>query len=259
MRACGGGGVELPTHWQAFSDGTVGDMFYTVAGFINTAFTLLSLVGVWAQLRKVWQRRSADAADGVATDILSLNQFTVSFLAYLSFFIYGYAIRPFNHFIVWPRLLASVLVLLILREIWKDRRGRATTTSLAVACLALLGALAGLAWGQRHVDEGRVLATAMIVVVTALLAQGYAHQILLIWRSGRTGAVSLRMSQLILLMDLSTIVFAFAMGPRLGWPLLLLAIVSGSTKLLILWLFRWERRSMQAWQRRHSPALAIQR
>lgn len=235
-------------------------MFYTVAGVINTAFILLSLVGVWAQLRKVWLRRSAGAADGAATDILSLNQFTVSFLAYLSFFVYGYTIQPFNHFIVWPRLLASVLVLLILREIWKDRRSRTASTSLALACLALLCALAGLVWGQRHVDEGRVLASAMIVAITALLAQGYAHQILLIWRSGRTGAVSLRMSQLILLMDISTVVFAFAMGLRLGWPLLLLAVVSGSTKLVILWLFRWEHRSALAeYKRHHLPALVAQR
>lgn len=221
-------------------------MFYTVAGAINTAFILLSLVGVWAQLRKVWQRRASGTPGAIATDILSLNQFTVSFLAYLSFFVYGYSIQPFNHFIVWPRLLASILVLLILREIWMDRRSRAATSGLALACLALLCALAGLVWGQRHVDEGRVLASAMIVAVTALLAQGYAHQILLIWRSGRTGAVSLQMSQLILLMDISTIVFAFAMGLRLGWPLLLLAVVSGSTKLIILWLFRWERRSAVA-------------
>ncbi|MEN5220927.1 hypothetical protein [Stenotrophomonas sp. TWI602] len=221
-------------------------MFYTVAGAINTAFILLSLVGVWAQLRKVWQRRASATAGASATDILSLNQFTVSFLAYLSFFVYGYSIQPFNHFIVWPRLLASVLVLLILREIWTDRLSRTATASLVVACVALLCALLGLVWGQRHVDEGRVLASAMIVAVTALLAQGYAHQILLIWRSGRTGAVSLRMSQLILLMDISTIVFAFAMRLRLGWPLLLLAVVSGSTKLIILWLFRWERRSAAA-------------
>lgn len=221
-------------------------MFYTVAGAINTAFILLSLVGVWAQLRKVWQRRASGTPGAIATDILSLNQFTVSFLAYLSFFVYGYSIQPFNHFIVWPRLLASILVLLILREIWMDRRSRAATGGLALACLALLCALAGLVWGQRHVDEGRVLASAMIVAITVLLAQGYAHQILLIWRSGRTGAVSLRMSQLILLMDISTIVFAFAMGLRLGWPLLLLAVVSGSTKLAILWLFRWERRSTGA-------------
>ena len=221
-------------------------MFYTVAGAINTAFILLSLVGVWAQLRKVWHRRASGTPGAIATDILSLNQFTVSFLAYLSFFVYGYSIQPFNHFIVWPRLLASILVLLILREIWMDRRSRAAISGLALACLALLCALAGLVWGQRHVDEGRVLASAMIVAVTALLAQGYAHQILLIWRSGRTGAVSLRMSQLILLMDISTIVFAFAMRLRLGWPLLLLAVVSGSTKLIILWLFRWERRSAVA-------------
>ncbi len=248
------------TRWQAIPDRIIGDMFYTVAGIINTAFILLSLVGVGAQLRKVRVRRRAGAANGAATDILSLNQFTVSFLAYLSFFVYGYTIQPFNHFIVWPRLLASVLVLLILREIWTDRRSRAASTTLALAGLALPCALAGLVWGQRHVDEGRVLAAAMIVAITALLAQGYAHQILLIWRSGRTGAVSLRMSQMILLMDISTVVFAFAMGLHLGWPLLLLAVVSGSTTLAILWLFRWERRSALAAYKRHPlPALVAQR
>ena len=232
----------------------MGTAFYNIAGTVNTAFILLSLLGVGAQLRLVRNRRErADATDG-ATAVLSLNQFTVSFLAYLSFFVYGYSVTPFNHFIVWPRLLASVLVMAILVEIWRDRRSRSATTSLLTAALLLICALAGLAWGDRHVDEGRVVASAMIVVITALLAQGYAHQILLILRNGHTGAVSLRMSQLILLMDLSTIVFASAMGLRLGWPLLLLAVVSGSTKLAILYLFRWQR-SAQADSRRRRLAL----
>ncbi|HYQ23834.1 hypothetical protein [Stenotrophomonas sp.] len=218
----------------------MGTAFYNIAGTVNTAFILLSLLGVGAQLRLVRNRRErADTTDS-ATAVLSLNQFTVSFLAYLSFFVYGYSVTPFNHFIVWPRLLASVLVMAILMEIWRDRRSRSATTSLLAAALLLMCALAGLAWGDRYVDEGRVVASAMIVVITALLAQGYTHQILLILRNGHTGAVSLRMSQLILLMDLSTIVFAFAMGLRMGWPLLL-AVVSSSTKLVILYLFRWQQ------------------
>lgn len=226
-----------------------GSLFFNIAGTVNTAFILLSLAGVAAQLRLVQRRRQrADASDG-ATAVLSLNQFTVSFLAYLSFFVYGYSIAPFNHFIVWPRLLASVLVLLILAEIWRDRRSRASLASLLLALAAFACALAGLLRDGQHVDEGRVLASTMIVAITVLLAQGYAHQILLILRSGHTGAVSLRMSQLVLLMDLSTVVFAFAMGLRLGWPLLLLAVVSGSTKLAILWLFRWQH-GAQAGERR---------
>ncbi|WP_245626129.1 hypothetical protein [Stenotrophomonas humi] len=230
--------------------------FYTVAGGINTGFILLSLVGVAAQWRLLQARRRRVGADDAATAVVSLNQFTVSFLAYLSFFVYGYSITPFNHFIVWPRLLASALVLLILVEIWRDRRNSASLTSLVAACLLLLAALAGLFWGERHADQGRVLATAMIVVITALLAQGYAHQILLIWRSGHTGGVSLRMSQLILLMDLSTIAFALAMGLRLGWPLLLLAVVSACTKLAVLWLFRWQHGPQARARRQYQASLA---
>ncbi|MNM64709.1 hypothetical protein D3C81_761170 [compost metagenome] len=229
--------------------------FYAVAGAINTGFILLSLMGVAAQLRLVQRRRQREAASDAATAVLSLNQFTVSFLAYLSFFVYGYSITPFNHFIVWPRLLASALVLMILIEIWRDRRSSAAAGSLVVATVMLVCALAGLLWGGRYVDQGRIFASAMIVVITLLLAQGYTHQILLIWRIGHTGAVSLRMSQLILLMDLSTIVFAFAMGLRLGWPLLLLAIVSGATKLAIIWLFRWQH-GAKASERRQRSAMS---
>ena len=231
-------------------------MFYTVAGFINTAFILLSVAGVFAQLNKIWQRRRLPSQSAGATEILSLNQFSVSFLAYLSFFVYGYTIQPFNHFIVWPRLLASLVVLLILREIWRDRRSTSATFGTVAATVSLLAALAGLIWGQRFVDEGRLLASIMITAITLLLAQGYAHQILLIWRSGRTGAVSLPMSQLILLMDISTIVFACAMGLAQGWPLLLLATVSAITKLTIMWLFRWERSSERALRKRQATSMA---
>lgn len=232
----------------------MGTAFYNFAGTVNTAFILFSLMGVGAQLRLVRRRRERAGATDPATAVLSLNQFTVSFLAYLSFFVYGYSVTPFNHFIVWPRLLASVLVMVILVEIWRDRRSGSATTSVLAAVLLLICALAGLAWGDRHADEGRVVASAMIVAITALLAQGYAHQILLILRNGHTGAVSLRMSQLILLMDVSTIVFAFAMGIRMGWPLLLLAAVSGSTKLAILYLFRWQQGAGARSRRSHADA-----
>lgn len=223
-------------------------MFYDVAGFINTLFVLVSLTGIWAQVRKIGRRR-ADSSE-TATAVLSLNQFTVSFLAYFSFFVYGYSIEPFNHYMVWPRLLAALLVARILFEIWRDRRSRPSATAFGGTCVALVCGLAGLVWGERFVDEGRMVSATLIVVVTGLLAQGYAHQILLIWRCGRTGAVSLRMSQRILLMDISTFVFAVAMGPQAGWPLILLATVSGATKLVIMWLFRWERTSVAALKKR---------
>ena len=228
---------------------------YSLAGSLNSLFIIVSLYGLWSQLAKIWQRkRDASLVQGKTTEILSINQFTVSFLAYCAFFVYGYSITPFNHYIVWPRLLASLIALGILFEIYRDRRGATARRALLACALLLCAGVAGLAFGPTLTDEKRLISQSLIVAVTVLLAQGYAHQIRLIWRSGKTGAVSLKMSQFILAMDVSTVFFACVMGLSTGWPLLLLASVSAATKLTIMWLFRWEQTSPAARMKRQAPA-----
>lgn len=233
---------------------------YAAAGSLNSLFIVVSLLGLWSQLKKIWQRKQ-DAAlgQGKSTDILSLNQFTVSFLAYCAFFVYGYSITPFNHFIVWPRLVASLIAFAILVEIYRDRHTGASRTAVIACALLLCVGLIGLAFGPVFTDEKRLISQCLIVAVTVLLAQGYAHQIRLIYRSGTTGAVSLKMSQFILAMDISTIFFACVMGWGSGWPLLLLACVSATTKLIIMWLFHWEKTSKTASIKRsaHSDQFSI--
>ena len=90
-------------------------------------------------------------------------------------------------------------------------------------------------------DDARRLSQLLIVAITVLLVQGSFHQIALIWRSGKTGAVSIRMNQFFLTMDASGILFGLAMGVESGWPLILLSAASALPKLAILWLFRWAR------------------
>ncbi|ABV86979.1 hypothetical protein [Shewanella pealeana] len=225
---------------------------YSTLGFLNTIFILISLIGVFSQLQKIWKRKKDLETKDNSSELLSLNQFSVSFLAYFSFFIYGYSIEPFNHYIVWPRLIASLLVGLILFEIWQDRKNKSSTACLSVAiAIFILGSL-GLSFGNIYTDESKLISSSLIVVVTLLIAQGYYHQIMLIARSGQTGAVDLRMSQFILMMDISTIAFALSMGLSDGWPLFVLATVSGITKLNIMFLFRWVRLSKTAQQRRNA-------
>lgn len=224
--------------------------FYDLFGTINTTFILVSLWGVYSQLKTIWQRKNAVESKDQPTELLSLNQFFVSFLAYFSFFVYGYSIEPFNHYIVWPRLLASLLVAYILYEIWQDRRSRAAKLCHVFAQGVLVVGVAASILGGSFNDESKLISTVLIVVITLFIAQGYFHQILLIWWSGRTGAVDLKMSQFILMMDISTIAFALSIGLKDGWPLLLLAIVSGITKLVIMFLFRWVRVSSAAKRKR---------
>ncbi|MBM4002012.1 MAG: hypothetical protein FJ295_01810 [Planctomycetes bacterium] len=92
----------------------------------------------------------------------------------------------------------------------------------------------------------------LIVGVTLIMAQGYLHQVVLIRRTGMTGGVSLRFHQFFLAKDISTIAFAQAMGTQSGWPLLLLSVVSGATKLITMSHFRWVRLSPAAERRRLS-------
>jgi uncharacterized protein with PQ loop repeat len=213
--------------------------WYNFLGTINTAFIIISLYGVFAQLRRIWIRKRSESDCANATALLSINQFTVSYFAYLSFFIYGYSIEPFNHYIVWPRFIASLLVLFILYEIWRDRKSKASRFTLLIALGAIGISLLGLMTGATFTDEGKRISTAIILVVSVLIAQGYYHQIRMIIKNKDTGAVDIRMSQFILLMDLSTIAFAISMGMENGWPLLVLAITSGITKIVIIYLFRW--------------------
>ncbi|RUO46174.1 hypothetical protein CWE21_12385 [Pseudidiomarina aquimaris] len=223
---------------------------YTFTGLLNSILIVVSLIGVYAQLKTIWDRKQQNTSTGEATLLLSLNQFSVSFLAYLSFFVYGYSISPFNHYIVWPRLTAALLVGMILFEIWRDRKTKTSFVTFTVA-LTLIGlATIGLCLGKTIADQGRYISTTLIIVISVMIAQGYYHQIKLIYNSGSTGAVNIRMSQFILLMDVSTIAFALTMGFADGWPLLVLATTSAITKLVIMYLFRWVRTSPLAQQRR---------
>ena len=235
-------------------------MGYHVTGFINSVIFLLTIGGLWAQLRIVWQRghdqRQGRLTEGT-TAVLSLNQFVSSYLAFFSFFLYGACLERFNHYLVWTRLAASLLTLMVLWEIMRARREWISKLSFTL-CSVLLFLLPGvLLWNAGAAVWCRSISQAMIVAATVVLAQGYLHQILLIRHSGRTGAVSIRMHQFFLLKDISTVVFALAMGLRTGWPLLLLSSVSGLTKLGTLWQFRWARVSPQAQDRRLATQEAV--
>lgn len=216
---------------------------------VNTIFIFASLYGVLSQVQKIKRRKKLKVKGG-ATQLLSINLFTVSYLAYFTFFIYGYSIKPFNHYIVWPRLIAAILVGFILYEIWLERRTKYSASSFILVFLSLVFGIVVMIYGDNVIDEGKYVSTSLILVISILLAQGYYHQIKLIMQSGATGAVELKMSQLIFMMDISTIAFAFSMEINTGWPLMVLAFTSAATKIIIMYLFKWVRVSSVARQRR---------
>ncbi len=226
-------------------------MGYHLTGAISTFFFLLSIAGYITQIRLIWSRKLT-CPDEAPTAVLSLNQFSVSYLAFFSFFVYGYCLERFNHYLVWPRLVACCLALTVVFEIARDRRNAAAVCTFVALCASLIGGLSLLALGSGVTIQGRGLSQGLIVLVAVLLAQGYGHQIARIRRAGQTGAVSWWMHFLTLVKDLSTLAFAIAMGFSAGWPLMLMCTVSISTKIVILWHFAWAKRSPLALSRRQA-------
>ena len=229
-------------------------MAYHLTGLISSVIFLLTLSGLWSQLQLVWRRKREFRRGALEaerpTAVLSLNQLVSSFLAFFSFFLYGVCLQPFNHYLVWPRLAASLLTLGVLYEMMLDRRALASALSFIGSAILMVGAPLMLISNPQFAAWGRKVSQGLILAITILLAQGYSHQIILIRSSGHTGAVSLRMHQFFLLKDLSTIAFALTMGLGGGWPILLLSSVSALTKLATMWHFRWARLNPVAQQRR---------
>lgn len=234
-------------------------MSYHITGLISSAIFLLTIGGLWGQLGFVWQRKQSAAEDETQerpTEVLSVNQFVSSFLAFFSFFLYGACLERFNHYLVWSRLAASLLTLAVLFEIMRDRHNRVAKFAFAACAALLVGAPLALVTIPGAADRSRTVSQSLIVIVTVILAQGYLHQVLMIRQTGRTGGVSARLHQFFFWKDISTIAFAVSMGTSTGWPLMLLSTVSAVTKLITLWHFRWVRLSPIASQRRDATLAA---
>ncbi len=222
---------------------------YHVTGSISVFFFLLSLLGIFTQLREIWRRKHALRETPAAevdernrpTAVLSLNQFFASFLAFYSFLVYGFCSEPFNHYLVWTRLPATLLVLTILYEIWHDRRGEVAAVAFCGSLTMVVLAVVLLVGGQQVVEGSRHVAGWLAIVAATVFGQGIIHQILQVRRSGHTGAISLRMHQLTTCKDLSTVAFALSMPRDQGWPLMTVGFVGVATKCILMWHFRWVR------------------
>lgn len=227
---------------------------YDLTGFLSAAFVVLSLSGIALQLRTVLRRKlafeSGELLGERPTSVLSLNRFLTSYIAVFALAFYGLTDPNFNYYLVAPRVIAAILQLLILREMWLDRRNWSSSVTYWFALLLFVGSGALVFFDFRTVFYSSYVAHAAIVTAMILLGQGGAHQIYRIRVSGRTGALSESMHVLFLLKDVFSLAFACAMGVDRGWPVFAIHLLSLAVQVATLWQFRWVRSSPIAAQRR---------
>lgn len=227
---------------------------YHLAGLASAFFVTLSLTGLVLQVKLIRARKVRFAAgeltDERPTSTISLNRFFASYLGFYALMAYGLYLENLNHYLVWPRALAVIVVLLIMHAIMVDRKGALPTAVFATGVLLFVGAATIRVLGVGALTYGALVVQGLIVFATLLFLQGAIHQVFKIRRAGRTGGLSLSMHQLFFVKDFSSILFGFAMGVHEGWPLLLFNGLSMVMQSIIMWHFRWCKTSARARQRR---------
>lgn len=223
---------------------------YKIIGIIVATTFMLTVLGLYYQLSFVLKRKQLSFLGQLnyerPTDILSLNQLSSMFLACYAFFLYGVCLNLANHYLAWPRFLGMLVLILLFYQIVVDRKNLISNIVFYAAIyMSLVGILVFL-FGHQIQHITKYISQGLVVLGTIILAQGYTHQILIIRRYGKTGASSIKLHQLVLVTAISTVIFGFVIGLKNGWPLILLASVSTTLKLITLWCFRWVRVSKKA-------------
>lgn len=213
---------------------------FSIAGTINGIMFLFCLSGLIHQIKRI--------AKGLLhhqkhiTKVLSLNQFSSSYLSFYGFFIFSFLISDINYFLFYTRLFACILTLLVVLLISIDRKN---ITSIVLFGMGVLSILFAIFLYNNKYEVGVIAkngSIALILLSTVLLAQGGIHQILKIREQKSTGILSFWMNFVFFLKDMSNIGFAIVIGYQDGWPLFLMGLVSGLCKFFTLYHFFWVRK-----------------
>jgi uncharacterized protein with PQ loop repeat len=200
---------------------------YDVVGYTSSFFFLLTIYGIYDQIRKISLNVKLAAEKGQGTKTLSINQFLSHFLGVYAFFVYGFLIEDFNPYLVWPRLVASCFVLVVIYQIASDRRGLPAISVFWLCLFLLLAGIYKLLFDHERSGLAALSAKVIIVFVTIINIQGYVHQIYKITKAKSSGALSLKMNILVFLKDLSSFALGAMMGLSSGWPVMLQSFSNG--------------------------------
>lgn len=204
-------------------------MYFHFLGILISALFLFTWYGLFHQFKILRDRRKIGSQG--FTNSLSSQQFITSFAAFFAIFFLGLTRAEFNHYLVWTRLGALLLLVAILLEIYLDRRSNASylsffSTAIALAVGPVLMLLRPLPFAIG------LSADILTVIMTFVLAYGIIHQIRLLdnnKKNNKNIPLSKRLLSSLLLKDFSTVAFGLTMPIHAGWPLLLL---NGSSFLL---------------------------
>jgi uncharacterized protein with PQ loop repeat len=211
-------------------------LFYHITGSVQALIFFFSLAALLVQANAIRARKQVSAVNKSigSTDVLSINLILSSFCAFFSYLLYGASLERFNYYLVLTRVPACLITIYLVFEISLDRKTLWSRVCFWGCSVAFAGVCVALAIDQGSFQGFHRILSNFVVVCGVLMLQGQAHQIFSIVRAKSTGAISFRARFLNVLKDLSTVLFAVAMGVRDGWPIILVNGVNAIMTLIVL-------------------------
>jgi uncharacterized protein with PQ loop repeat len=192
---------------------------YHLFGYLSSVFILFPLYGIYLQLNLIWKRKKNNQSSNATTQNISLYRTFASYFAFFATFLLGLALPKTDPYMVSSRFIALALSLLILWEIFIDRRTKASILTL-IFCISLPLVSSLTASLNRLLLTSNVeLIKYFIIIATLILVHGYYVQITILIKSKNVGALSKGMYRCFLVKEISTFAFALTLGNENGWPL----------------------------------------
>lgn len=194
--------------------------YYHVFGLLFSALSLAAIYGVWLQLKLILSRKKETGIErGFASDNISINRTLGSYLAFYANFLLGLSFTEIDPYLASTRFLAIVLLLATFFEIFKDRQsGKAKSAFIFTSALFALSLFYGIF--MRHILVDTLFFIQCFAAFSALfLIQGYIHQISVLRKTKRIGALSKKAFQMFIIKEISTLFFAATLGFSDAWSL----------------------------------------
>jgi hypothetical protein len=210
---------------------------YHITGILQASLFLLSIFAVYVQLRLVRQRRillATNPGHEIPTYNLSPLAIAGSFAAFYTFLLLSTATEPFAHYIFWSRIPACILGILLLWEFRKD---------YPTSKIALLGPIAAAVFGLTILftflypsfsREFIKMIQIFVICSGVILINGQLHQLWLLIKTKKVGALSLQARTLNLMKDISTVAFGIVLGIGQSWSVIAVASANALITTIII-------------------------
>jgi len=200
-------------------------MQFHVWGVVNVILFLFTGYGLFHQF-KILRDRRLIGLQGY-TCHLSAQQFITSFAAFFAIFFLGLTRPELNHYLVWTRLTALLLLIGILWEIHLDRHSVPSLITVILTAIALTTGL--VLMRLRPLPFAiNISADLLTLIMAFILAYGTLHQIRLL-TTGQNIPLSQTLLFSLLVKDVATLGFGLTMPIEVAWSLLFL---NGSSLIL---------------------------